>query len=279
MKKAIAAIAAVSLAAAAIYAIAASVNNKTNPTQNTTQPQTDRVVKILCIGNSFSQDATRYLEDISDGRIFVRNLYIGGCTLEIHNECIESGKALYEYQKDAEEIEKIALEDALRREKWDYITVQQVSNLSGIEESYEPYLSNIIEFVKSICPDAEIVLHSVWPYDHNTKHHGFAEYNNSQSEMFERMQKCTKKFSEKHSLRVVNTGKVVQRLRSTPEFNYETGGLSLTRDTYHMSDYGRYLTGLVWNEFFTGTKPTDVKYVPDGFDEKLVDVLKTGAAG
>ena len=37
--------------------------------------------KILCIGNSFSQDATRYLEAIADGELFVRNCYIGGCSL------------------------------------------------------------------------------------------------------------------------------------------------------------------------------------------------------
>ncbi len=44
-------------------------------------------MNILAIGNSFSQDATRYLYDIalSDNvNIKVVNLYIGGCSLELH---------------------------------------------------------------------------------------------------------------------------------------------------------------------------------------------------
>lgn len=44
-------------------------------------------MKILAIGNSFSQDATRYLQDIAASageNLFVRNLYIGGCSLEMH---------------------------------------------------------------------------------------------------------------------------------------------------------------------------------------------------
>ena len=42
------------------------------------------MIKVLSIGNSFSQDATRYLEEIAQGRIFSRNCYIGGCSLEMH---------------------------------------------------------------------------------------------------------------------------------------------------------------------------------------------------
>ncbi len=48
-------------------------------------------MKILAIGNSFSQDATRYLQDIAASageELFVRNLYIGGCSLEMHSKNI-----------------------------------------------------------------------------------------------------------------------------------------------------------------------------------------------
>ena len=45
------------------------------------------MIKILAIGNSFSQDATYYLHQIAaadDVDIKVVNLYIGGCSLERH---------------------------------------------------------------------------------------------------------------------------------------------------------------------------------------------------
>ena len=41
-------------------------------------------MKVLAIGNSFSQDATRYLHQIAKANQFdlkVVNLYIGGCSL------------------------------------------------------------------------------------------------------------------------------------------------------------------------------------------------------
>ena len=46
-----------------------------------------QMVRILAIGNSFSQDATHYLHQIaaSDNvEMKVVNLYIGGCSLEQH---------------------------------------------------------------------------------------------------------------------------------------------------------------------------------------------------
>ena len=51
-------------------------------------------MKILFIGNSFSQNATRYIRQISDGTLFVRNLYIGGCSLETHAKNIENEELL-----------------------------------------------------------------------------------------------------------------------------------------------------------------------------------------
>lgn len=40
-------------------------------------------MKILSIGNSFSQDSTALLQLLTD-KITARNLYIGGCSLDMH---------------------------------------------------------------------------------------------------------------------------------------------------------------------------------------------------
>ena len=55
-------------------------------------------MNILCIGNSFSQNATRYLHQIArkDGKeINIVNLFIGGCTLDRHFRNMLSEKAEY----------------------------------------------------------------------------------------------------------------------------------------------------------------------------------------
>ena len=48
-------------------------------------------MKILAIGNSFSEDATTYLHQIGEAagvKNQIVNLYIGGCPLETHWENI-----------------------------------------------------------------------------------------------------------------------------------------------------------------------------------------------
>ena len=44
-------------------------------------------MRILAIGNSFSQDAFKYLHKVAEAagkEVTTVNLYIGGCTLERH---------------------------------------------------------------------------------------------------------------------------------------------------------------------------------------------------
>ena len=43
------------------------------------------MIKILAIGNSFSQNATELLQ-LFDNDLYVRNLYIGGCNLKKHTD-------------------------------------------------------------------------------------------------------------------------------------------------------------------------------------------------
>ena len=50
--------------------------------------QDERVVKILSIGNSFSEDAVeQHLHEIAEAagvKVIIGNMYIGGCSLQKH---------------------------------------------------------------------------------------------------------------------------------------------------------------------------------------------------
>ena len=55
-------------------------------------------MKILAIGNSFSEDAMKYLHQIAKGAEFdltAVNLFIGGCSLERHMETINEGQQVH----------------------------------------------------------------------------------------------------------------------------------------------------------------------------------------
>lgn len=232
-------------------------------------------MKILSIGNSFSQDATRYLEAVSDGELFVRNLYIGGCSLERHASNIAKNAREYGYQKDAETTEMISINDALLREKWDYVTVQQVSGFSGIYESYEPYLTEVIDFIKKTSPSSKIVFHRTWAYENGSTHGDFPRYLCDSDIMLERIIEASTAAAVRHALRVIPVGNAVQRARRLPEFDIAHGGMPITRDNFHLSlDYGRYLAALVWYGFFTGKNPEDVSFAPQGTDPEINAKLK-----
>lgn len=237
-------------------------------------------MKILFIANSFGEDATRHLEAIAEGELFVRNLYIGGCSLKMHAENIRSGAAAYQYQKDAVMLDMASVKDALLREEWDFISVQQVSNESGLIDSYEPYLKELIDFIREYRPLARIVFHRTWSYDVGSHHPCFPTYNCDSAYMDEMIERTAEEISKRYSLPVIPSGVAVMRARALPEFAVGDGEASLTRDTFHLSEcYGRYLAGLVAYRFFTGKSALGVKYIPEGCEPGLARKLQEIADG
>lgn len=213
-------------------------------------------MKILSIGNSFSQDSTALLQLLTD-KITARNLYIGGCSLDMHAANIENDAAKYELQENGEKMQNalVGVKEALISDKWDYITVQQVSGRSGVYESFYPYLGELLDYVRKYS-DAEIVLHETWSYEIGSGHPDFAIYNFDREQMAQAIKETYEKVSAKENLRIIRVGEAVQNLRAKPSFDYKNGGLSLTRDGFHLSlSYGRLLAASVWCKFFTGEIP------------------------
>lgn len=213
-------------------------------------------MKILSIGNSFSQDSTALLQLLTD-KITARNLYIGGCSLDMHAANIENDAAKYELQENGEKMQNalVGVKEALISDKWDYITVQQVSGRSGVYESFYPYLGELLDYVRKYS-DAEIVLHETWSYEIGSGHPDFAVYNSDREQMAQAIKETYEKVSVKENLRIIRVGEAVQNLRAKPSFDYKNGGLSLTRDGFHLSlSYGRLLAASVWCKFFTGEIP------------------------
>lgn len=75
----------------------------------------------------------------------------------------------------------------MKDEPWDYITFQQVSQDSGRPETYEPYLGNLLDYVKGIVTNNNVKfgLHQTWAYAKNSTHGGFANYGNNQQTMYQ----------------------------------------------------------------------------------------------
>ncbi len=224
-------------------------------------------MKILAIGNSFSEDATRYLHQIGDAagvKNQIVNLYIGGCPLESHWENIETNARKYQFQMNGTKADHVvSIPQVLEAAEWDVIITQQASHDSGWIESYEPFLGRMLEYIREKQPNARIMLHETWAYASDSVHSKFIRYNRSQKEMFERLYNAYHTMADRYKLPLIRSGELVQALRATEMFDEDLGRHSICRDGFHMSlVYGRYALGCLWAKMLWGITLKDNSYVP-----------------
>lgn len=244
------------------------------------------MVKILGIGNSFSEDATYYLHKIAkaagiDAKVV--NLYIGGCSLERHWQNIESGEVAYQYQLNGVITERfVSIQETLAEEEWDYIVTQQASHDSGWAETYEPFLGLLKDYIKEQVPGAEFLMQETWAYELDSNHGCYMRYQRNQAKMYQKLKKCYTEAAAHHDLQLIPCGDVIQALREKEPFIVQEGGMSLCRDGFHMHHiYGRYALAATWARFLLGISICENSYVPHSHftpeeyaDEAALKVVK-----
>lgn len=95
------------------------------------------MAKVLTIGNSFADNATRYMDEITaadgESELIIGRANLGGCSLEKHWNLVEQCELLpdvkpYPFRKTGAETVPASLRDVLTSDRWDYVTLQQVSH-------------------------------------------------------------------------------------------------------------------------------------------------------
>lgn len=239
----------------------------------------DGILRILAIGNSFSQDAVeQYLYELFDAagqKVIIGNLFIGGCTLETHYKNMQSGEGKYYYRKivDGVKTEKsgVSIQNGLADEKWDYVSLQQASGKSGQYETYNPYLSELLAFVKSSVdnPSLKLMFHQTWAYASSSTHSEFPKYGSDQMTMYNAIMSTAKQaVNDNPDISIViPSGTAIQNARTS------FLGDSFNRDGYHLeTTYGRYTAACTWFESISGTTVVGNVYAPQtvGNQEKAV---------
>ncbi len=239
-------------------------------------------LKLLMIGNSFSEDTVRYVYEIAGAagieKINVCNMYIGGCSLKTHYENALSNAAAYDFQtyENGEWKHNCGktLEYGIVYADWDFISLQQSSGLSGIPSSYAD-LNNLMNYVKSVAtnPDFKFIWNMTWAYQQGSTHEDFVKYDKNQLVMYNDIIDAVKsQIIGKDFKLLVPIGTAVQNARTS------FIGDALTRDGYHLSyDVGRYLAGLTLVRSLCGKDVSDISYSPEGVSETISKICKESA--
>lgn len=238
------------------------------------------VLKVLAIGNSFSEDAVeQYLYELAAAQgdsLVIGNAYIGGCSIDRHWKNVQTGKADYEYRKVIGGVrsnqKKVTLKEIIRDECWDIITFQQASHYSGKPETYAN-LGKLCDYVRkeALNPKVRFAFHMTWAYSKDSNHDAFKDYGNNQMEMYHAICQSIKTIPLYGIKKIIPTGIAIQNAR-------DAIGDKLTRDGYHLErTVGRYTAACTWCQFLTKKKITNNSYYPETMDSSMAAILRKSA--
>lgn len=221
----------------------------TKAAQSNKHASSTDTIRLLCIGNSFSWDAVEQelvpLCNAAHQPIIIGNLYYGGCSLKQHQDFLSRDTAAYQFRFLTNDttirFPQYGLRDALSLFHWDYISLQQASHDSGIQSSYQPYLSALIDSVRAYQPHAQLCWLQTWSYSQDATHPAFPRYQNDQAVMDDSIALATQYVISTYSdFLLIPCGQAVSLARRRL-------GDTLCRDGYHLNyTYGRYLASCVW---------------------------------
>ncbi len=268
-------------------------------------------VRILTVGNSFTQNATRYLNDITEaaGHLLThKRLSVGGSSLERH-----AGMALA-FEKDrtdhaAEYSGGESLQEALQADTWDFVTIQQLSIKSHDVETYRPYARQLADIVHRYAPQAKLLVHQTWPYRvDDPRFDGTPASVNepaTQQAMYEGLSEAYRTITTELSASRIPVGDAFWIADNDQAFGYRVdtgfdtlnathphlpnqthslhvgyrwvdrdGKQELRMDGHHANLAGEYLGGCVWFECLFGESPVGNTFVPEKLDSEYAAFLQ-----
>lgn len=251
--------------------------------QATEKPNKEKVIKILAIGNSFSEDALeQYFYGLANAggyKVIIGNLYIGGAPLDLHWKNVQEDKDVYEYRKigldgKKERFPKTSISKAIADEQWDYISLQQASPKSGLFETYLEPLPLLFDYVKGKAtnPKVKFVWHQTWAYAQTSTHSGFASYGKDQMKMYQSIMDASKKAMKLVPFDIlVPSGTAIQNARTKL-------GDVLCRDGYHLDlNIGRYIASCTWYEAIFKQNVVGNTYRPEKVTEEQAAIGQQAA--
>ena len=251
-------------------------------------------MKVLTIGNSFSWSLQEHFPKIAKAQGETLKLAFanhGGCSIQRHWKYVteEEADAAKKYYRVGKK--KAKLREVLASEKWDIISIQQVSSRSYVKGSFYPELDKLVAYVKKHAPGSRIVFQQTWSY--RTDSRLYQRKKVDQKKMDDGIEANYKEAAKKFGFDVIPTGIAVKIARAEQKEtfvpmtsaaqkalkegqnpvekgsfcvgwvwrkNKKTGKTELSCDPNHLNSRGRYLQACVWYGFVFKKSPLEIKY-------------------
>ncbi|WP_198652092.1 DUF4886 domain-containing protein [Chitinophaga deserti] len=267
------------------------------------QAQDGKKVRLFIIGNSFSQNASAFLPQLAkEGGMDLElgRAELGGCSLEKHWKLAEANEKAYKGK---------SLREMLADGKWDIVTIQQYSLLSGDPGTYEPYATNLVKMIRSLQPEAKIFIHQIWAYRSDAR--SFGRINGevrakNAEEMHEHVRAAYHKAAADLGLTIIPSGDAFRAMETSKKWRYQkdpafdtanaqagqlpkqtnslhigytwTNG-KLAFDPNHANKAGCYLGSLVWYQTLLGGNVKKVHFRPDVVPAPMAKKFRQVVAG
>jgi hypothetical protein len=175
-------------------------------------------------------------------------------------------RPLYTLDRNGTSLGKnVSIREVLQGEKFDVVTFQQVSTLSGNIDTYFPYLEELSRYVKVLAPEAKIFIHETWPYEDGSERLLSLGYKSSY-EMYSDIEHSYEIAAKRIGADgIIHSGKAV--------IDGINLGLKVHRDSFHASlAVGRYLVALVWYKTLCSKDALEIPFY--GFDSEITKAEK-----
>ena len=247
-------------------------------------------LKVLMVGNSFSICVLEQMPQIARDcglPLDLASAYIGGCSLERHvNELAKSesdpavkthyfswdytsGDGSFKHLLSGKSY--ISLPDALKADRWDVVTIQQVSTQSWKAESFEPWAGRLVAKIREYAPQARIVIQQTWSYCNRdgrvcNKESGVGpgSWGFDQAGMYERLDVNYRDLAKRYGFDIIPTGKAIELYRrEVPDQSLDPVGKQTKKgwyDTFHLNPRGECLQALVWTAKLFGADVGKLAY-------------------
>ncbi len=267
-------------------------------------------LRLFLIGNSFSQNATRYLPQLAtEGGhpLKIGRAELGGCSLQRHWEIAEAAEKNPDDPKGKAYGGK-SLRQLLSVGTWDVVTIQQNSMNTGDVTTFRPYAKKLVELIKSIQPNARIVMQQTWAYRIDAKKFtqiADNQFAQSAKEMWQKSRASYHTIADELGISLFPVGDAFWKINTNPKtaykpdtkFNFsepvypvlpnQTHSLhagyyydkskKMGFDSNHANEAGCYLGGLVWYAVIFQESPVKLNFQPDSVSEAFANQLKKAA--